>query len=176
MFSDFRPFHTRRLFFRGSPTNVLKVVWNSQGVAKNMEKQGFFCGCLVSVFFFFISSPHGHLSSSHTLLFANVSFILAFLLLLLCFPSLRWLCFLVSFYSFLSLLCSLLFIQLFVFAVFSLGARKTQIERENISQFCFHACASVPASPHFHLAQLIILLSPEKNPSKWFIFALFLAL
>ena len=32
------------------------------------------------LFFLSISSPHGHLSSSHTLLFANVSFILAFLL------------------------------------------------------------------------------------------------
>ena len=80
------------------------------------------------------------------------------------------------FYSSLCLLCSLLFIQLFVFAVFSLGVRKTQTKWENISQFCFHACASVPASPHFHLAQLIILLGPEKNPSKWFIFALFLVL
>ena len=46
--------------------------------------------------FFSISSPHGHLSSWHTFLLANVSFILAFLLLMLCYPSFRWLCFLVS--------------------------------------------------------------------------------
>ena len=52
---------------------------------QKQAKQGVFCGCLVSCFP--ISSPHGHLSSSHTLLFVNVSFILAFLPLLLCFPS-----------------------------------------------------------------------------------------
>ena len=36
------------------------------------------------------------------------------------------------FYSSLSLLCSLLFIQLFVFAVFSLGVTKTRIKSQNI--------------------------------------------
>ena len=36
------------------------------------------------------------------------------------------------FYSSLSLLCSLLFIQLFVFAVFSLGVTKAQIKSQNI--------------------------------------------
>ena len=86
---------------------ILKIFWNSEGVAKKQGKNKGVFGRLVSWCFFSISFPHGHLSSSYTLLFANVLFILAFLLLLLCFSSLRWLCFIVSFR--LCLYCALYF-------------------------------------------------------------------
>ena len=77
------------------------------------------------------------------------------------------------FYSSLSLLCSLLFIQFFVFALFSLGVPPRS--NHKVSEILISCSASVPASPHFHLAQIITLLGPEKNPSKWFLFALFVA-
>ena len=74
-------FHSSVVIFPFRRKIILKIFWNSEGVAQKRENKGSF-GCLVSVFS--ISSPHGHLSSSKTLFLANVSFILAFLLLLLC--------------------------------------------------------------------------------------------
>ena len=76
-------------------------------------------GGVVSCLFFSFSSPHGHLSSSHTLFFANVSFILAFLALLLCFSSWLWLRFIVSIHLYLycfsfSFCCSSLLYSLLV--------------------------------------------------------------
>ena len=39
-------------FFRGSPKNILKVLWNSQEVAKKLVKTRVICGFLVSGFIF----------------------------------------------------------------------------------------------------------------------------
>ena len=100
-----------------------------EAVAKKQGKLGFF-GCLVSVFS--ISSPHGHLSSSKTLLLENVSFILAFLLLLLCFLSLRWLCFLVSIHIYFYSVLYFSFSSLSLHAVFSLHVTTTQIKSQNL--------------------------------------------
>ena len=141
---------------------------------KQGKNKGFFSGCLVSVFFFhFVSS------------WSPVVF--TYLVVCICVINPCFLIFIVTFlffcggcvscfYSSLCLLCSLFFIQLFVFAVFSLGVRKNPDQMRNYLTIFLNDCASLPASPHFHLAQLIILLGPEKNPSKWFIFALFLVL
>ena len=68
-------FHSSVFLFRRKI--IVKVFWNSEQVAKKQGRTSVFFGCLVSVLS--ISSPHGHLLSSYTLLFANVSFILAFL-------------------------------------------------------------------------------------------------
>ena len=76
-------------------------------------------------------------------------------------------------YSSLYVLCSLLFIWLFVFVVFCLGVTETQIKSENISKFWLSSSASVAASPHFHLAQIITLLGQEKNLSKKLFFVAF---
>ena len=143
-----------------------------KGWPKNREKPVFF-GCLMCGFLFSISSPHGHLSSWQTFLLANVSFILASLLFVLCFPSFRWLCFLVSIHPYF-LLGSFFFIWLFVFLVFSFGGTETQMKPQNISKFWLSSSASVPASPHFHLAQIITLLGQEKNLSKNLFFVAFL--
>ena len=105
------------------------------------------CAC-----FFSILSPHGH-----TFLLANVSFILAVLLLLLCFPSFRWLCFLVSihlyfccvlYFSFscLSLLSSLL--------VWQKPRSNHKISQILIVIFCFGAC--IPT----------LSLGPDNNPTR----------
>ena len=136
--------------------NILKGFWNSQGVAKKQGKnQGFF-GCLMCVFFS-ISSPHGHLSSWHTSLFANVSFILAFLLccyvFLLCGG------------------CVSLFLFIFIFAVLftchsvvclclsSLLVWQKPRSNHKISEilifiFCFGAC--IPT----------LSLGPDHNPTR----------
>ena len=142
--------------FFGTPT----------GWPKNKEKPGFF-GCLMCVFFFFsISSPHRHLSSWHTFLFANVSFILVFLFLLLCFPSLRWLC---SLFLFI-----LIFVVFFTFnSGFCLCCLLSWCDKnpDHITTYLkiwLSSSASVPASPHFHLAQIVTLLGQERNPSKCF--------
>ena len=107
--------------------------------------------------FFSISSPHGHLSSWHTFLFANASFILAILLLLLCFPSLRWLCFLVSIHLYLC--CALYFSFSCLSLLSSLLVWQQPRSNHKISQiliviFCFGAC--IPTlSP-----------GPENNPTR----------
>ena len=96
----------------------------------------------------------------HFVLFANVSFVLAFSTLLLCCSSLRWLCFLVSIHLYLC--CALYFsfscFSFFFFAVFSLGVTKTQIKSQ-ISQilivnFCFGVC--IPT----------LSLGPDNNPTR----------
>ena len=84
-----------------------------------------------------------------------------------------WLCFLVSIHLYF-LLGSLLFIWLFVFLVFSLGGTEAQMKPQNISKFWLSSSASVPASPHFHLAQIITLLGQEKNLSFFFFVVAFL--
>ena len=127
----------------------------SRGGQKTGKNQ---CFLVVSCgFFFSMSSPHGHLSSWHTFLLANVSFILAFLLLMLCYPSFRWLCFLVSihlyfssvhYFSFgcLSLLSSLL--------VWQKPRSNQKISQILIVIFCFGAC--IPT----------LSLGPDNNPTR----------
>ena len=89
VFSIFGPFFTRRCSFRRRKI-TLKVLWNSEGVAKTGKNKDFWlsrdCFCLS------LWSPHGHLSSSYALFFANVSFILVFLLSVFCLSSSWWLC------------------------------------------------------------------------------------
>ena len=70
------------------------------------------------------------------------------------------------FYSFLFFLGSYFFIWLFVFLVFSIGGTETQMKPQNISKFSLSSSASVPASPHFHLARIITRLGQQKNFSK----------
>ena len=174
MFSKFGVFrcpsisHSSVVFKRFAKNIFLRFFGTPKGCQKTGKKNVFLWLSRVCVFFPFVSS------------WSPVVF--TYLVVCKCVIHPRFLLLLLSFFSVVVFPCfcsslSLLFsVQLFVFAVFSLGVRKTQIKWENLSQFCFHACASVPASPHCHLAQLIILLGPEKNPSKWFIFALCLAL
>ena len=162
------------VFFCGSPKIILKLSSNSEGVAKKLGNLFFVvvsCPCSFS-----ISSHHGHLSSSYSRDVCKCVIHPCFLTFVVVMFSFFAVVVFPYFYSSLSLLCSLLLIQLFVFAVFSLGGTETQMKPQNISQFRFSCSASGPASPNFHLAQIITLLSPEKNLSKWCYFALFLAL
>ena len=76
------------------------------------------------------------------------------------------------FYSSLSLLCSLLFIQLFVFAVFSLGVTKTHVQSIDL-QFCMHCTAASAQAPDKGVCQsllvragIIVLRSPALLSSK----------
>ena len=117
--------------------NILKVFGTPKGWPKNREKPGLFWLSHVRVFFFF------HFVSSWS------PVVLTYLLVCKCVIHPCFLTFVVMFsffavvvfpcfYSSLSLLCSLLFIQLFLFAVFSLGVTKTQIKSQNISNFDCH--------------------------------------
>ena len=77
-FSYPRILHSSAVSGRTSPTKYFQGLLElPRGFQKTGKTQGCF-GCLMCVFFFSISSPHGHLSSWHTFLFANVSFILVF--------------------------------------------------------------------------------------------------
>ena len=155
-FGYMRILHSSAVLGRTPPTKYSQGFLElSRGGQKTGKNQGFLvvsCAC-----FFSISSPHGHLSSWHTFLLANVSFILAFLLLLLCFPSFRWLCFLVSihlyfccvlYFSFscLSLLSSLL--------VWQKPRSNHKISQILIVIFCFGAC--IPT----------LSLGPDNNPTR----------
>ena len=154
-------------FFCGSPKEYSQVFSSSEEVAKKQGKTRFFLGCLMSVFLS-ISSPHGHLSSSYTLLFANVPFIL----LLLCYPSLRWSCFLVSIHFY---LCCVLYFSFSCLSwLSSLLVWQKSRSNHKYLKFWFSCSASGLASPHFHLAQIVTLLGPEKNPSKWYFLPCFL--
>ena len=135
--------------------NILKDFLYSEGVAKKPGKKQFFWLSHVRVFFS-ISSPHDHLSSSYTLLFAIVSFILVFLLLLLCFPFLRWLCFLVSIHLY---LCCVHFSFSSLSLLSSLLVWQKPRSNHNISEilifiFCFGAC--IPT----------LSLGPDNNPTR----------
>ena len=165
VFSNFGPFFTRRLLFFRFAENYSQGFYElRRGCQKTGKNQGFFgCPCL---FFSTISSPHGHLSSSYTLLLANVSFILAFLLLLLCF-SLQWLCCLVSIHLY--LYCVFIFHSVLCLCCILSWSDKNPDQITKFLKCCFSWSASVPASHHFHLAQIIALFGPEKNPSKWYI-------
>ena len=166
MFSYFRLFTFRSIFhssvclffffFFVSPKNYSQGFFGTpKGWPNNREEKQNKVFLVVSCLFFSISSAHGHLSSSYTLLFANVSFIPCFLIFVVTFFFFAVVVF-ACFYSSLSLLCCLLFIQLSVFAVFSLGVTKTR-SNDEVSQilifmFCFGACIPTPS------------LGPDNNP------------
>ena len=85
----------------------------------------------------------------------------------------------VSLFLFIFNFLGLIFFHLVVclFFVFSIGGTETQMKPQNISKFSkfwLSSSASVPASPHFHLAQIITLLGQEKNLSKNLFFVAFL--
>ena len=143
---------------------VLKVFWNSEGVAKKHGKNRFLGGCILSVFFFDFVSSWSPVVVTYLVVVVGKCVIHPCFLTFVFF--LRWLCFLVSIHH--CLYCVFYFIQFFVFAVFSLGVTKNPHQTTKSLKFWFSCSASVPASPHFHLGQIIILLGPEKNPSKCF--------
>ena len=129
-------------------------------------------GCLMCVLFFYIVSSWSLVVLTYLLACKCViqPCFLTFDVMLSFFPMVVFPCF----YSSLFFLCSLLFICLFVLVVFSLGVTEAQIKSENISKFWLSSSASGPASPHFHLAQIITLLGQEKNLSKNLFFVAFM--
>ena len=132
-----RILHASAVLGRTSPTKYsqgfLELPRRGQKTGKN---QGF-CGCLRCMFllFHFVSSW-----SPVVLIYFLVCkcfirpCILTFVVMLFFFAVVLFPCV----YSSLSLLRSLLFIQLFVFVVFFLGGTKTQIKSQNISNFDCH--------------------------------------
>ena len=171
MFSAKCPFCTRQPFWAAPRRpNILKVFWIFQGVAKKQGKTSVFWLSHVR-FFFSISSPHGHLSSWHTFLLANVSFILAFLLLMLCFPSFRWLCFLVSIHLYFSCVHYFSFGCLSLLSSLLVGQKPRsnhKISQILIVIFCFGGCI-----PTLSLGPDNNLLGQEKNLSKNLFFVAF---
>ena len=153
-----RILHSSAVSGRTSPTKYsqgfLELPRGGQEKGKN---QGF-CGCLRCVFllFHFVSSW-----SPVVLIYLLVCkcfirpCILTFVVMLFFFAVVLFPCV----YSSLSLLRSLLCVQLFFFAVFSLGATKNQIKSQNIAKcliviFCFGAC--IPT----------LSLGPDNNPTR----------
>ena len=134
-----RILHSSAILGRTSPTKYSQGFSElPKGGQKTGKNQGFF-GCLMCVFFLIFF----HFVSSSS------PVVLAYLLVCKCVIHPCFLTFVVMFsffavvvfpcfYSSLYLLCSLLFIQLFVFAVFSLGVTKIQIKSQNISNFDCH--------------------------------------
>ena len=143
-------------------------------MAKNREKQAF-SGCLVAVFFIF------HFVSSWS------PFVFIYLVVCKCVINLCFLSFVVMFlffavvvfhcfFSSLSLLCSSLFIQLFLFPALGSWCDKKPDQITEYLKFSFSCSASVPASTHFHFTQIITPTWPREEPLKWYSFALFVAL
>ena len=138
-----------------------------------MEKQGAF-GCLVTGFVF-------HFISSWS------PFVFIYLVVCKCvihpcflgfaemFSSLQWLCFIVSthLYLYCALYCSFCcFSFLHSLLVWQKPRSNHRIFVVLIFMFCFGACI-----PTLHLAQRITPTPPrEGEPSKWYFFALFVAL
>ena len=133
-FSYPRILHSSAVSGRTSPTKYSQGFFGTpKGWPKNRDKTGCFlvvsCAC---VLFHFVSS-WSPVVLTYLLVckcvihpcFLTFVFMFSFFAVVV-FP---------CFYSYLSLLCSLLFIQLFLFAVFSLGVTKTQIKSQNISNF-----------------------------------------
>ena len=124
-----------------------KILRRVEGQQPQNTRAGFF---LLSLW-----STHGHVSSSYTLFIAKVSLILFFFTFgVLCFFFLVVVFRLL--FPFLSFLCSLFLILLFIFLHFSLCDQKTRsnhrISEMFILMFCFGACI------------LAFSLGPAKNP------------
>ena len=135
-FSYPRTPHSSAVSGRTSPTKYSQGFLElPRGGQKTGKKQGFF-GCLMCVFFFHFVSSWSPVVLTYLLVCKCVIHpcFLTFVVMFSFFAVVVFPCF----YSFLSLLCSLLFIQLFLLAVFSLGVTKTQIKSQNISNFDCH--------------------------------------
>ena len=137
MISAICAFCTRRPFWVAPRRpNILKVFWNSQGVAKKREKPGFLWLSQVHV----LIVPFRLLMVTCRLDIPSCCkcfirpCILIFVVMLFFFAVGLFPCV----YPSLSLLRSLFCVQLFVFAVFSLGVTKTKIKSQNISNFDCH--------------------------------------
>ena len=122
-------------------------------------------------FFLSLRSFHGHLSSSSALFIAkchsSCSFFLTFGVMFFFFLVVVFRCLFPS----LSLLCSLLVIQLFLVLAISLCVAQKSDQITKYSKRWFECSALVPASSHFHLVQLRNPTRPkEKHPSKWYLF------
>ena len=116
-------------------------------------------------FFLFLSlwSPHGYLSSLYTLFIAKMSLILFFTFGVLSFLF-WWLCFVFCFH--ICLYCALCFwFCCFSFLHFSLCNQKTD-EITKYLECSFWCSVLVPASSHFHVAQLRTPTQPREPPIK----------
>ena len=165
MFSAKCPFCTRRPFWAATRRpNILNFFWKFEGVAKKQGKTSVFWLSNVVVFFLSIVSSWSPVVLTNLLACKCVihRWCLTFHVMFSFFPVVVFPCF----YSSLFFLGSYFFIWLFVFLVFSIGGTETQMKPQNISKFSLSSSASVPASPHFHLARIITRLGQQKNLSK----------
>ena len=136
-------------------TQKHKILRRVEGQQPQNTRAGFY---LLSLW-----SPHGHVSSSYTLFIAKVSFIFFF-----SFGVLFFFFLVVVFrfvFPFLSLLCSLFLSLLFIFLHFLCVTKKPDQITEYL-KCSFWFSAVVPASSHFHLAQLRTPTRTREPPLK----------
>ena len=158
--------------FKGSPKKYSQGFFGTpKGWPRNREKLGFCRGCVVSVFYHFVSSWSPVVFAY--LVVCKCIIHPCFLTLLLCFPSLRWLCFLVSIHLH---LCCVLYISFNCLSLLSsllVWEQPDQMRKYLTILFsclCFSACI-----PTLSLRPTNNPTRPREVPLEMVYFVLFLA-